>query len=156
MDKKNSLIKSEKSIFNKIVFFFKNIFFKSKKDNLKIEEKKEDVKLVEEKIINEEENLETDILDIDEELLLDLDSEVENFDIDFSSIPKYVYTDGEKVDFEKEKARIFEVYKSIRNSTIKIEDVEIIDLLKINDLLKEEEKIKYERLNKLLVEKSSQ
>ena len=156
MDKKNSLIKSEKSIFNKIVFFFKNIFFKSKKDNLKIEEKKEDVKLVEEKIINEEENLETDILDIDEELLLDLDSEVENFDIDFSSIPKYVYTDGEKVDFEKEKARIFEVYKSIRNSTIKIEDVEIIDLLKINDLLKEEEKIKYERLNIILVEKSSQ
>ena len=135
MNKNNSLIEKPKSIFSKVINFFKSFFWKSK-DN--VNESIEDNCIKNKKKVKEE-----IILDTDEEILERIETydyyENESFvDEEMLEINDMVIVN----DSKEEKTRFFEIYRKIKSHKISIQDIDGSDLFRISLLLKEEEKLK--------------
>ncbi len=144
MDKNKSLIENKKSIFNKVINFFKKIFWRKetqncieKIDDLKIENKSE-VKHVIKPItsILKEDEISEDIE------LYEYEEEIDPEEVNFEK-----YNENREYNSQDEKNNFFDLYNNIKEEKVDINNVDIIDLFQVNLLLKEEQKLKKAKIN---------
>ena len=144
MDKNKSLIENKKSIFNKVINFFKKMFWRKetqncieKIDDLKIENKSE-VKHVIKPItsILKEDEISEDIE------LYEYEEEIDPEEVNFEK-----YNENREYNSQDEKNNFFDLYNNIKEEKVDINNVYIIDLFKVNLLLKEEQKLKKAKIN---------
>ena len=178
MKENNGLIKSESSIINKVINFFKSIFWKNKSiDNVEVENniisekenesfsnQSENVvdsssseNVASEKLLTKEE-LELR-LKTEEELMEESDTEYSEADEEFIRIGMSIESSPSSLSEEEkasEKARILELYKNIKSGKVSIDSVDELDLMIINPLLQEEIRLESEIIEKqILVKKNS-
>ncbi len=144
MDKNKSLIENKKSIFNKVINFFKKMFWRKetqncieKIDDLKIENKSE-VKHVIKPItsILKEDEISEDIE------LYEYEEEIDPEEVNFEK-----YNENREYNSQDEKNNFFDLYNNIKEEKVDINNVDIIDLFQVNLLLKEEQKLKKAKIN---------
>lgn len=143
----NSLIPIKENIFKKVFNFFKGLFFKKELLIIQPEENIEEVAL------ETSENTEIDFnqKSIIEETADSVMSENDENDL-FKQFAKvgYVYEEHEFVDDinpEEDKKEFFKLYENVKNKIISIKDLNGIDLIKINQMIKNEVNIKQNKLN---------
>lgn len=178
MKENKELIKSESSIINKVINFFKSIFWKNKSiDNVEVENNINSEKenesysnqnenivdflssenIVSEKLLTKEE-LESR-LKTEEELMEESDTEYSEADEEFIRIGMSIESSPSSLSEEEkasEKARILELYKNIKSGKVSIDSVDELDLMIINPLLQEEIRLESEIIEKqILVKKNS-
>ena len=140
----NSLIQVKENIFKKIKSFFEKLFIKKSKIDMSQTKTFEEQYLSKEqleemKIKKEKEEKEAKYY---QELFENLDNFVVNENLEEDFINEF-----EENDFKEErtilsKEEFFKTYENIKNGTENIEKLAIIDLLKIEALLREEISIK--------------
>lgn len=144
MEKNKSLIENKKSIFNKVINFFKRIFWKQEAQNCieKIDDLKPENKSEEKKVINpitsilKEEEISEDIE------LYDYEDDIDPEEVNFEN-----YNEDRKYNSQDEKNKFFDLYNNIKEEKVDINNVDIIDLFQVNLLLKEEQKLKKAKIN---------
>ena len=144
MYKNKSLIENNKSIFIKVIIFFKKMFWRKetqncieKIDDLKIENKSE-VKHVIKPItsILKEDEISEDIE------LYEYEEEIDPEEVNFEK-----YNENREYNSQDEKNNFFDLYNNIKEEKVDINNVDIIDLFQVNLLLKEEQKLKKAKIN---------
>lgn len=144
MDKNKSLIENKKSIFNKVINFFKKLFCREetqncieKIDDLKIENKSEEKDVIKPitSILKEDEISE----DIE---LYEYEEEIDPEEVNFEN-----YNENRKYNSQDEKNNFLDLYNNIKEEKVDINNVDIIDLFKVNLLLKEEQKLKKAKIS---------
>ena len=143
----NSLIPIKENILKKIFNFFKGLFFK--KECL-ISESEENVK---ERLLETTKNAEIDFdkKSINEETTSIVGSENDDNDL-FKKFAKagYIYEEQQFIDDinpEEDKREFFKLYENVKNKVISIKDLSGIDLIRINQIIKNEVNIKQNKLN---------
>lgn len=131
VDKDKNLIVRKETIFNKLINFFKNLFRFKKNKKVEIfetyEEKVEKIDIEEYKI-NEEASNNESYDDVFEEII----NEEELIKHEFK----------QDLNYETEKERLFKLYNDVKSDKKQIESLDGIDLIRINQLLKEELKLR--------------
>lgn len=129
-DNKSLIIKKE-TIFKKFINFFRNIF-KKEKHNVQNDLKN---------IYNYNNSYEKYKFSADENIFLDYDlSEIITNPEFYNDFKEYNYEDN--INYNLEKAYFFNLYKNIKSGIIKLDALKNTDLIKINQMLKEEVKLK--------------
>lgn len=143
----NSLIPIKENIFKKVFNFFKGLFLKKERLIIQPEENIEEVSL------ETSENTEIDFnqKSIIEETADSVMSENDENDL-FKQFAKagYVYEEHEFVDDinpEEDKKEFFKLYENVKNKIISIKELNGIDLIRINQMIKNEVNIKQNKLN---------
>ena len=119
INKNNSLINTNVSIFGKIVNWFKKFFWKNKKKTENIEIK---------------------------ENIQDIEKNIELYNDEFDSETNILDSYKTKKNYEKEK--FFELYYDIKSKKINISDLSLDDLNKFNTIIKQEILLKKIELEK--------
>lgn len=165
MKENNGLIKSENSIIKKVINFFKNMFFKNKLKEIK---KQEDFVIKKESMSTEEktsldrllsQNELESKLKTEDELLEESNVEYEPWEEEIYeqvSTESFLNNSNCEIDMTTEKKRILELYRNIKEGSVSVESVDVLDLMMINPLLQEEVKLKNKIIKKqILVNKNS-
>ena len=132
MDKNKSLIKAEETIFNKIKSFFKRLF-KYKKNRLET--------------IHINKSPKVDLDNIADENEIENEYFISDIIGEYKEI--YDYNGSSKISNRDKKERFFRLYDDVKNRKTNLQYIDSNDLIKINKILREEEKIKRDKLVEL-------